>query len=45
MNRRGIALVGILCFLLILLVMWEGRAAGDAPERTVDVRVEPGDTL
>jgi nucleoid-associated protein YgaU len=45
MSRRGIALVGILCFLMVVLVVWVDRAAGDGPEPTVNVRVEPGDTL
>ncbi|MBO2531563.1 LysM domain-containing protein [Planifilum fulgidum] len=45
MKRRGTALIGILCFLLMIAVAWGGRAAGDGPEPTVDVRVEPGDTL
>lgn len=45
MNRRGVALVGILCFIMLVLVAWGEKAAGDGPVPTVEVRVKPGDTL
>jgi LysM repeat protein len=45
MNRTGIALIGVICFLIVVLVAWGDGAAGDGPIPTVEVRVEPGDTL
>ena len=45
MKRRGTALIGILCILMMFAGHWGGRAAGDGPEPTVEVRVKPGDTL